>query len=117
EDVRELVRHTEGWPAGLYLAALAMTSCSPHTCTGLTCTVDARFMGDYMRSEIVDRVSPTEASCLTRTSILEGMSGPLCDATLGATGSSRALEGLENRNLLVLPVAHSRAWYRYHHLL
>ena len=116
EDVRELVRHTEGWPVGLYLAALAMTSGSPHTGTGLTFTGDDRFMGDYLRSEILDRVSPTEASFLTRTSILEAMSGPLCDATLGATGSSRALEELENRNLLVLPVDHRREWYRYHHL-
>jgi LuxR family maltose regulon positive regulatory protein len=116
EHVRELVRHTEGWPVGLYLAALAMTSGSPHTGTGLTFTGDDRFMGDYLRSEILDRVSPTEASFLTRTSILEGMSGPLCDATLGATGSSRALEGLEHRNLLVLPVDHRREWYRYHHL-
>jgi LuxR family maltose regulon positive regulatory protein len=116
EDVRELVRHTEGWPAGLYLAALVMTSGSPHTGTGLTFTGDDRFMGDYLRSEILDRVSPAEASFLTRTSILEGMSGPLCDATLGGTGSSRTLEELENRNLLVLPADHRREWYRYHHL-
>ena len=116
EEVRELVRHTEGWPAGLYLAALAMTSGGPHTGTGLTFTGDDRFMGDYLRSEILDRVSPAEASFLTRTSILEGMSGPLCDATLGGTGSSRALEELENRNLLVLPADHRREWYRYHHL-
>jgi LuxR family maltose regulon positive regulatory protein len=115
-DVAELVRRTEGWPAGLYLAALAMTSGSPYTDRGLTFTGDDRFMGDYLRSEILDRVSPAEASFLTRTSILEGMSGPLCDATLRETGSSRVLEDLENRNLLVLPVDHRREWYRYHHL-
>jgi LuxR family maltose regulon positive regulatory protein len=116
EDVGELVRRTEGWPVGLYLAALAITSGSPRTDLGLTFTGDDRFMGDYLRSEILDRVSPAEACFLTRTSILETMSGPLCDATLEDTGSSAALEGLENRNLLVLPVDHRRAWYRYHHL-
>jgi LuxR family transcriptional regulator, maltose regulon positive regulatory protein len=116
DDVGDLVRRTEGWPVGLYLAALAMTSGSPHADLGLTFTGDDRFMGDYLRSEILDRVSPAEASFLTRTSILETMSGPLCDATLQETGASSALEDLENRNLLVLPVDHRRAWYRYHHL-
>jgi LuxR family maltose regulon positive regulatory protein len=116
DDVRELLRHTEGWPVGLYLAALAMTSGGPQAGSGLTFTGDDRFMGDYLRSEILDRVSPAQAAFLTRTSILEGMSGPLCDATLGGTGSSRALEELENRNLLVMPADHRREWYRYHHL-
>jgi LuxR family maltose regulon positive regulatory protein len=116
DDVGELVRRTEGWPVGLYLAALAMTSGSPRTDVGLTFTGDDRFMGDYLRSEILDRVSPAEASFLTRTSILETMSGPLCDATLRETGSGPALEDLENRNLLVLPVDHRREWYRHHHL-
>jgi LuxR family transcriptional regulator, maltose regulon positive regulatory protein len=115
-DVRELLRRTEGWPVGLYLAALAMTSGSPHTHTGLTFTGDDRFMGDYLRSEILDRVSPAEASFLTRTSILDGMSGPLCDATLGATRSRRTLEELESRNLLVMPLDRRREWFRYHHL-
>jgi LuxR family maltose regulon positive regulatory protein len=116
DDVGELVRRTEGWPVGLYLAALAMMSGSPRTDLGLTLTGDDRFMGDYLRSEILDRVSPAEASFLTRTSILETMSGPLCDATLRESGSSRVLEELENRNLLVLQVDHRREWYRYHHL-
>ena len=83
---------------------------------GLTFRGDDRFMSDYLRSEILDRVSPAEASFLTRTSILEGMSGPLCDATLEASGSARVLEQLEERNLLVLPLDHRREWYRYHHL-
>jgi LuxR family transcriptional regulator, maltose regulon positive regulatory protein len=116
EELRELVQRTEGWPVGLYLAALAMTVGSPHTEVGLTFTGDDRFMGDYLRSEILDRVSPAEATFLTRTSILDAMSGPLCDATLGATGSSHALEKLEGRNLLVMPLDHRREWYRYHHL-
>ena len=56
-------------------------------------------------------------SFLTRTSVLDRMCGPLCDATLGRTGSARVLEQLESRNLLVVPLDRRREWYRYHHLL
>jgi LuxR family transcriptional regulator, maltose regulon positive regulatory protein len=115
-DLRELVRRTEGWPAGLYLAALAMTAGTPHADAGLTFTGDHRFMGDYLRSEVLDRASPSEATFLTRTSILDNMSGPLCDATLDRTRSSLALEDLEDRNLLVMALDQQREWYRYHHL-
>jgi LuxR family transcriptional regulator, maltose regulon positive regulatory protein len=115
-DVRELVRRTEGWPVGLYLAALAMTAGTPRTPAGVTFSGDQRFMGDYLRSEVLDRASPAEATFLTRTSILDTMTGPLCDATLGSTRSGRALEELEDRNLLVLALDHRREWYRYHHL-
>jgi LuxR family maltose regulon positive regulatory protein len=116
EDVRDLVRRTEGWPAGLYLAALALTAGSPRPGAALTFPDDDRFVGDYLRAEILDRASPADASFLTRTSILDAMSGPLCDATLAASGSSRRLEDLEDRNLLVVPLDHRREWYRYHRL-
>jgi LuxR family maltose regulon positive regulatory protein len=116
EAVDELVERTEGWPVGLYLAALALTVGSPHAGRGLTFRGDDRFMSDYLRSEILGRVSRAEASFLTRTSILESLSGPLCDATLQASGSARVLDQLEERNLLVLPLDHRREWYRYHHL-
>jgi LuxR family transcriptional regulator, maltose regulon positive regulatory protein len=116
EDVRELVKRTEGWPVGLYLAALAARAGSPHTNVALTFTGDDRFMGDYLRSEFLDRVTPAEVSFLTRTSILEHMCGPLCDAALMVTRSSQVLDELESRNLLVVPLDHRREWYRYHHL-
>jgi LuxR family maltose regulon positive regulatory protein len=116
EDVRDLVRRTEGWPAGLYLAALALTAGSPSPDAALTFPDDDRFVGDYLRAEILDRASPADASFLTRSSILDTMSGPLCDATLAVTGSRQRLEDLEDRNLLVVPLDHRREWYRYHHL-
>jgi LuxR family maltose regulon positive regulatory protein len=116
EDVRDLVRRTEGWPTGLYLAALALTAGSPDPDAALTFPDDDRFVGDYLRAEILDRASPADASFLTRSSILDAMSGPLCDATLAVSGSSRRLEDLEDRNLLVVPLDHRREWYRYHHL-
>ena len=115
-DLDELVRRTEGWPVGLYLAALAVNAGGSPTVAGAALTGDDRYIGDYLRSEILDRVSPAEASFLTHTSILDRMCGPLCDAVLGVTGSAALLERLERRNLLVVPLDRRREWYRYHQL-
>jgi LuxR family transcriptional regulator, maltose regulon positive regulatory protein len=115
-DVDELVGKTEGWPVGLYLAALAVKAGGSHTAAGVPLTGEDRFIGDYLRSEILDRVSLAEASFLTHTSILDRMCGPLCDAVLRAKASGELLERLESRNLLVVPLDRRREWYRYHHL-
>lgn len=114
-EVDELVRRTEGWPAGLYLAALAMQPGSP--ATGFSFTGDDRLVDDYLRSELLARLSPDQASFLVRTSILDRMSGPLCDRVLGGKQSARTLEDLERHNLLVVPLDRRGEWYRYHHLL
>ena len=116
-DVHELLQRTEGWPAGLYIAALAIKSGTRHTDVGFTFTGDDVFMGDYLRSELLDRVSAAEASFLTHASVLDRMCGSLCDAVLDRKGSERVLEELERRNLLVVPLDRHREWYRYHHLL
>ncbi len=115
--IADLLRQTEGWPAGLYLAALATRAGAQQSKVGFNFTGDDRFMGDYLRSELLDRVSSTEASFLVRTSVLDRMCGSLCDAIVGAKGSGRLLERLEQRNLLVVPLDRRREWYRYHHLL
>src|SRR3954447_24003494 len=115
-DVDALVERTEGWPAGLYLAALAMRAGSPRPEAGFSVTGDDRFVGDYLRAELLDRVSPSEVTFLTRTSILDRLCGGLCDAVVGGTGSGRTLEELESRNLLVVPLDRRREWYRYHNL-
>jgi LuxR family transcriptional regulator, maltose regulon positive regulatory protein len=112
----ELVQRTEGWPTGLYIAALAIRVGTRQSEAGFTFTGDDRFMGDYLRSELLDRVSGSEVSFLTRTAVLDRMCGSLCDAILGATGSARVLEQMESRNLLVVPLDRRREWYRYHHL-
>ena len=116
-SIRDLLQRTEGWPAGLYIAALAMKSGIRQRSTGFTLTGDDVFMGDYLRSELLDRVSDADVSFLTRTSVLDRMCGSLCDAVLAQKESGRVLERLEEGNLLVVPLDRRREWYRYHHLL
>jgi LuxR family maltose regulon positive regulatory protein len=100
------------------IAALAIKSGIPrHDDVGFTLTGDDVYMGDYLRSELLDRISRAEASFLTRTSVLDRMCGPLCDAILDAKGSTAVREQMEARNLLLIPLDRHREWYRYHHLL
>jgi LuxR family transcriptional regulator, maltose regulon positive regulatory protein len=114
-EADELVKRTEGWPAGLYLAGLAIRSGSP--ATGFSFSGDDRLVEDYLRSELLARLSRSQVNFLVRTSILDRMSGPLCDAVTGGKRSARMLEELERRNLLVVPLDRRGEWYRYHHLL
>src|SRR4051794_7093239 len=111
----DLVHRTEGWPIGLYFAGLAMTMGADGK-TGLNSSPTEGYVSEYLRSEIFEKTSDADMTFLTRTSILRRMDGPLCDATVGRTGSAHVLEQLERRNLLVVPLDHRREWYRYHHL-
>ena len=115
-DVDGLIDRTEGWPAGLYLAAIAANVGNPDPGTAFELSGDNRFVGDYLRDEVLDRLSPEDASFLKQASILDIVSGPLCDATLDTTGSAARLEAFENRNLLVVPLDDRREWYRFHRL-
>jgi LuxR family transcriptional regulator, maltose regulon positive regulatory protein len=112
-EVTTLVQQTEGWPVGLYLAALALQAGAPHD-DGFA--GDDRLVADYLWSEVLSRLPAPTVSFLTRTAVLERMCGPLCDAVLDARGSTRALESLEGANLLLVPLDRRRKWYRYHHL-
>ena len=115
-EVAELVERTEGWPAGLYLAALAHKMGGPRAHAWAGFTGDDRFMADYLRSELLGQLPPERVAFLTRTAVLDRMSGPLCNAVLGTTGSSDVLAWLEASNLLLVPLDRQRRWYRYHHL-
>ena len=113
--VDELLQRTEGWPVGLYLTALAIEAGTPvgeHAVGG-----DDRWISDYLRSELLDRLASSEARFLVRTSVLDRLCGPLCDAVAMASGSAHLLENLVGRNMLVHPLDRHREWYRYHHLL
>ena len=115
-DVDELVGRTEGWPVGLYLAALALRAGGPGPSAGPAFTGQDRFLADYLRSELLDRLSPELVAFLTRTAVLDRMSGPLCDAVLGGSGSGRLLASLEGSNLLLVALDRRQEWYRYHQL-
>ena len=88
--ISELLQGTEGWPAGLYIAALAIRAGTRQNEAGFTFTGDDRFMGDYLHSELLDRASGPEVSFLTRTAVLDRMCGPLCDAILDVTDQGRS---------------------------
>jgi len=116
-DHGQLIERTEGWPVGLYLAALAIKAGGPEETAGLRFSGDDRPMADYLGSELLSRLSEDEVSFLTRTSVLERMCGPLCDAVLGANDSGEVLRSLEGSNLLLVALDQRAEWYRYHHLL
>ena len=102
-EVAELTRRTEGWPVALYLAALSIKA-QHRTGAGVEFQGRERFLVDYLQSALLAGLSPTEVRFLTRTAVLDRLSGPLCDAVLGTTGSAEMLESLERSNLLVVPL-------------
>jgi len=115
-ELADLVEHTEGWPAGLYLAALSIRARGTRAKGAATFAGSDRLVADYLRSELLAHLSPDEIRFLTRTAVLERMSGPLCDAVLESSGCAAILESLERSNLFLVPLDRNRQWYRYHHL-
>ena len=116
EDVAELHRRTEGWSAGLYLAALYLREDGSLPGTAASFGGDDQFVSEYVESEFLTRISSSQRAFLTRTAVLERMSGPLCDAVLETGGSAAALADLARSNLLLVPLDRRGHWYRYHHL-
>jgi LuxR family transcriptional regulator, maltose regulon positive regulatory protein len=115
-DVDDLVRRTEGWPVALYLAALSVKAGGAGEGAAVAFAGDDRFLVDYLQSVLLSRLPPRLVSFLTRTAVLDRMSGSLCDAVLGSAGSGYLLESLERSNMLVIRLDRRRRWYRYHHL-
>ena len=116
DDVAELHKRTEGWPAGLYLAALYLREGGPLAGAVVSFGGDDRLVSEYMESEFLTRISARQRVFLTRTAVLERMGGPLCDAVLGVGGSAAVLADLARSNLLLVPLDRRGEWYRYHHL-
>jgi LuxR family maltose regulon positive regulatory protein len=110
-EIDELNAAAEGWPVGVYLAGLAFKDRhSPGAVPG----GDDRFVRDYLDLETLSRLSATEIRFLTRTSVLDSLSGPLCDAVLEVEGSGRTLAALGRSNLFLVPLDRRGRWYRYH---
>jgi LuxR family transcriptional regulator, maltose regulon positive regulatory protein len=112
----ELADATEGWPVGLYLAALSLQEQRRSTLPPIRFTGDDRFVVDYVRSEVLGPLSRDRQRFLIRTSILDRLNGSVCDAVMERSGSARTLESIERQNLLLVPLDRQREWYRYHHL-
>jgi LuxR family maltose regulon positive regulatory protein len=115
-DVQLLHRRTEGWAAGLYLAALSLADRRDAAAFIRTFAGDNRHIVDYLMAEVLDGQPAQMRSFLLRTSVLGRLSGALCDAMLQTSGSASVLETIERENLFVVPLDMSRRWYRYHHL-
>jgi LuxR family maltose regulon positive regulatory protein len=116
EDVAELNQRAEGWPAGLYLAALYLKEGGTADSAAVSFGGDDRLVSEYLESEFLARISQQQRAFLTRTAMLERMCGPLCDAVLEQRGSAAVLADLERSNLLLVPLDRQGEWYRYHHL-
>ncbi len=116
DDVAELHRRTEGWPVGLYLAALCLREGGSLGSAAISIGGDHRFVSEYVESEFLARISERQRAFLTRTAVLERMCGPLCAAVLDLPGSAATLAELTRSNLLLVPLDQRGQWYRYHHL-
>ena len=118
-DVDALENRTEGWIAGLQLAALSLRGIADRDeVTGFISafTGSNRFVIDYLADEVLARQPAQVRDFLLRTAILDRLSGPLCDAVTGGTDGTKTLQDLERDNLFVVPLDTERSWYRYHHL-
>jgi LuxR family maltose regulon positive regulatory protein len=114
----ELLRQrTEGWPAGLYLAALSLRDQEDLDAALERFAGDDHVVLDYLREEYLSELSGEAIELLTHGAILPALHGPLCDALLGRSGSTSLLEALARGNLLLAPLDRSREWYRCHGLL
>ena len=108
-----VTERTEGWPAGLYLAAMIARD---STGQALTVSGDDRYVADYLYRESLMQLPERTQRFLRRTAVLDQLSGPLCDALLGERGGQGRLRDLEASSLFLIPLDRQREWYRYHAL-
>ena len=124
ENIAALERRTEGWIAGLQLAAISIRGHDDATSRIKSFTGSHRFVLDYLIAEVLEQQSEKVQTFLLQTSILKRLTGPLCDAvcfgntetTTGQENSQVTLEILERANLFIVPLDDERRWFRYHHL-
>jgi LuxR family maltose regulon positive regulatory protein len=118
DEVAALDTRTEGWIAGLQLAAVSLRGRSDVAGFIASFAGSDRFVLDYLVAEVLDRQPEAVRAFLLRTSILDRLCGPLCDAVLAdeQAGGQATLERLERANLFLVPLDDERRWYRYHHL-
>ena len=116
EDIAALDSQTEGWVAGLQMAALSMQDREDVTGFIKSFSSSHRFILDYLVEEVLERCPAGTRDFLIKTSILERMTASLCDAITDRKDSALVLTELEQANLFLVPLDDERRWYRYHHL-
>jgi LuxR family maltose regulon positive regulatory protein len=116
DDIATLLERTEGWAAGLYLAAASLSESIEQTHARDAAASGDNLIASYLRDHLLTNLTGTEQQFLMRSSILKRMSGPLCDAVLGTTGSEETLARLAVGNMLLVRVEGEPHWYRLHQL-
>ena len=114
EDVDGLVGKTEGWPAGLYLAALSLQSAADRHAFVRTFGGSNRHVVDFLVTEVLEAHDSPAQALMLRTSMLERLTGPLCDAVMDQEGSAAMLDALSRSNLFLVPLDDEAGWYRFH---
>ncbi len=116
EMVKRLSERTEGWIAGLQMAALSLQG-EPDPSRFLDALAGThRYLVEYLFEEVLHRQPPELRAFLAQTAFLDRLCGPLCDAVTGAPGGQAMLERLQAANLFLVPLDQEGRWYRYHHL-
>jgi len=115
-SVAALTARTEGWAAGLQLAALSLRGHDDAVAFVAAFTGSHRYVLDYLAEEVLEQQDAQLRTFLRETSVLERLSGPLCDAVTGREGSQALLEEAERAALFLIPLDEVRGWWRYHHL-
>ena len=116
DDVEALMEKAEGWPAGLYLAALSLQHAADRHALVRRFGGSNRHVVDFLVTEVLEAHDPPAQTLMLRTSVLERLSGPLCDAVLEQEGSAAMLDALSRSNLFLVPLDDEGGWYRFHHL-
>jgi LuxR family maltose regulon positive regulatory protein len=115
-DLADLVERTEGWPAGLYLAALSLHGHPSPGAFVRQFSGDNRFIVDFLAEEVLSRQPAQIRQFLARTAVLDRFCAPLCEAVTGSANAAEILDVVERDNLFLIPLDDNRQWYRYHHL-
>jgi len=115
-DVERLVEKTEGWPAGIYLAALSLVGSRDRRAFVNDFGGTNRHVIDFLVDEVLEAHSPAMQTLMLRCSILERLSGPLCNAVLEQEGGREQLSELSRTNLFLVPLDDRDEWFRFHHL-
>jgi LuxR family maltose regulon positive regulatory protein len=115
-DVGGLVERTQGWPAGLYLAALSLRGAADRRALIRSFGASTRPVADFLVTEVLEAHDRPMQELMLRCSVLERLCGPLCDAVLEQHDSGAMLDALSRTSLFLVPLDDERGWYRFHPL-